>query len=150
MKTPILALLISAVTLTACGESRLNPFNWFKRGTEEGAAVAQPSDFDPEGLIEQVIDLQIDQTPGGAIVYATGLPPTQGFWGAELLPMNNGRPVDGVLGFRFEVFEPVGFERVVNQRSREVLAVANLTHSDLDGVTAIRVIAVTNSLNSRR
>ena len=50
MKTPILALTISAIVLSACGQSRLNPFNWFKK-TEKEAIVAQPEGFDPEGTL---------------------------------------------------------------------------------------------------
>lgn len=149
MKTPILALAISAIVLSACGESRLNPFNWFKKSVDE-PTIAQAEYFDPEGLIDRVLEMHIDQTLDGAIIHAVGLPPTQGYWGAELLPMNNGIPVDGVLTYRFDAFEPVGFERVVNQRSREVLAATRLSHEELEGVTAIRIIAASNSLISRR
>lgn len=149
MKTPILALAISAIVLSACGESRLNPFNWFKKSVDE-PTIAQAEYFDPEGLIDRVLEMHIDQTLDGAIIHAVGLPPTQGYWGAELLQMNNGIPVDGVLTYRFDAFEPVGFERVVNQRSREVLAATRLSHEELEGVTAIRIIAASNSLISRR
>ena len=149
MRTPILALTVSAIALAGCGESRLNPFNWFKK-TEEEVVVVQPSEFSAEDLVEQVVDLQISKTATGAIIYATGLPPTQGYWGAELIAMNDAQPVDGVITYRFEAIEPVGFERVVNQRSREVLAASNLSNADLEGVTAIRVISATNALIKRR
>lgn len=150
MKTPILALTVAALILSACGESRLNPFNWFKKGESETVATTQPNPFDPTGLVTEVIELQIDKTPRGAIVYAIGLPPTQGYWGAQLLPINNGLPVEGILTYRFEVFEPIGFERVVNQRSREVLAGTVVSNEDLQGVTAIRVLGASNSRISRR
>ena len=54
---------------------------------------------DPRQLISQVTRLEIKKTQGGAIISAAGMPPTQGWWGAELLAENDGKPVDGVMTY---------------------------------------------------
>ena len=58
---------------------------------------------DPRPLIGEVTALVAEPTPGGVIIRATGLPPTQGFWDAVLLPDSPELipDEDGVLGFDF-------------------------------------------------
>lgn len=154
MKTPISALVVSALLLSACGESRLNPFNWFGGGQEEETleltAEAREAAIDRRGLVEEVISLRIDRTNGGAVIHAVGLPATQGYFDAELVAHNDGQPTDGVLTYLFRIERPLGFERVVNQRSREVTVAAFLSDIALEGITSIRVVAQGNSMVSRR
>lgn len=154
MKTPIIALSIAALVLSACG-SRLNPFNWFGRGQqEETLAVSADGEVvarDARPLVAQVIDLRIDRTPGGAIVRAVGLPPTQGFFNAELIPENRERPDEnGVLTYRFHIAEPFDFQRVSTQQSREVIVAREISNIKLQGVRAIRVLGAQSSRISRR
>ena len=88
--------------------------------------------------------------PGGAIVRATGLPPTQGWWDASLVAENSGLPVDGVLTYRFVVDQPREATRVSTQQSREVTAAAYLSDIKLEGISQIVVLGAENSQSSRR
>jgi hypothetical protein len=149
-------ILLLALTLAACGgfrDSRLNPFNWF------GRSVEAPTTLEPEGgynagdnraLVGDVTSLTIDRTPNGAVVTAFGLPPTQGWWDAELVAENGGEPVDGVLTFRFVVSEPRRPYPAGNPRSREVSAATFLSNVRLDAINRIVVSGERNSRSSQR
>lgn len=149
--------LTICATLAACGGSggSFNPFNWFRPAQADQETLAYNPEADRveaeyRGLVDQILSLQIDQTPGGAIIRAVGLPPTQGWHGAELVARNEELPVDGVLTYDFRIEEPYGFERIVNQTSREVVVAHHISDVALTGVTAIRIVGVQNALISRR
>lgn len=135
-------------------DSRLNPLNWF------GRSSAGPDTLTPKGgyaaddnraLVAQVLSMTVEQTPSGAIVTATGLPPTQGWWDAELVAENGGRPDEnGVLSYRFVVAEPATTQPVSTQPSREVTAAAAISAVKLSGVREIVVLGAGNSRVSRR
>lgn len=151
MRTPIAAILLGTLILTGCA-SKFNPFNWFKRGsTEETLVVTDPDAIiDHRGMVDQVTSLNIEKTGGGAIIHAVGLPLTQGFWDAELIPENGERPVKGVLTYQFRISEPIGFERESTPRSREVVVGYFVSSFKLNGVSQIRVVAARNARTSRR
>jgi hypothetical protein len=141
-----LALLL-CLSLAACGgmrDSRLNPFNWFGRSAEVEQVAMPEAPKDPRGLVQQVISLNVEEVPGGAIVRATGLPPTQGYWEAELVAL----PVDetGRLVLEFRVFPPIETMRAGTQPSREVVVALYLSNYKLE---AIREIVVQGSANAR-
>lgn len=151
MRLPILAALVLATVLSGCAairESRLNPLNWF--GRAEAAAVTdlyvRPED--PRALVAAVTDLQVEPYPGGAIVRATGLPPTQGHWDAELVA----QPLDdqGRLVFEFRVFPPPLPAAAGAVRSRQITVAASVSTIALQGVTSIVVQGAGNALSSRR
>ncbi len=152
MRTPIAALILGTLVLTGCA-SKLNPFNWFKRGSQEETLAA---DFNPKvivdgrQLVDQVTVLTIEKTPGGAIIHAVGLPPTQGYWDAELLAENAEKPVNGVLTYQFRIQQPPGFERESTPQSREVVVGHFVSNSKLQGVRQIRVLGARNARSSRR
>ena len=91
---------------------------------------------------------RLESYPGGAIVRATGLPPSQGWWEAELVP----QPVDenGTLVLEFHVFPPITATGVVNQQSREITVAYNLSNIKLDGISNIVVQGANNARSSRR
>jgi hypothetical protein len=151
MRLPLIAALLAATVLTACGgfrDSRLNPMNWFGRSqpAEQVQAAAAPTD--PRALADQVLTMTVEPYPGGAIVRATGLPPTQGYWEAELVA----RPLDenGVLVLDFRVFPPTGAAGIVNQQSREITVAYNLSDIKLQGISEIVVQGGGNARSSRR
>lgn len=153
MFRPTLAVMALLLTVSACGfgSSRLNPFNWFGRSAPAAPAtleVAGPGAvIDNRALVQQVTDMQVKPMPGGAIVQATGLPPTQGWWDAELVAENKGKPDEnGVLTLRFAVAEPRTQQRVSTPQSREVTAGLFLSDQDL---ATVRKIVVTGETNSR-
>lgn len=157
MRLPVSGLLILALVLAGCGrirESRLNPFNWFGRSHEVAVSTAEPvvpgRPGDPRVLVAEVTEMEVARQPGGAIVRATGLPPTQGWWDAALVAENNGEPVDGVLTYRFVVDQPHGGARVSTPQSRAVTAAAYLSDVRLANVSQIVVLGAQNSRSSRR
>lgn len=156
MRLPVFGVLILALALGACArvrDSRLNPFNWFQRSevvvaSAESVVPGRPNDG--RLLVAQITDMEVARHPGGAIVRATGLPPTQGWWKADLVAENNGVPVDGVLTYRFVIAQPLGPKPVSTPRSREVTAATHLSDIRLANVTQIVVVGAQNSRVSRR
>lgn len=155
MRTPALAAMAALLFLGACGgvaQSRLNPLNWFQASAPEtleprrGWAAVE----DNRALVADVTDLTVERFPGGAIVRATGLPPTQGWWDAELVPDNDFRPVDGVLSFRFVVAAPRGPARTGTPVSREVTAGIVVSNFKLAETRQITVTGASNARSSRR
>ncbi|MCU9850404.1 hypothetical protein OEZ60_20685 [Defluviimonas sp. WL0024] len=155
MRVAVAGLLIVAMTLGACEaarESRLNPANWFGDSTSgtgvEVRVAAAPQD--PRPLVDQVTALEIARRPGGAIVLATGLPPTQGWWNTDLVAENGGEPVDGVLTYRFVLSPPISTQPAGTPQSREVTAAVHLSDVRLAGVREIVVLGTRSSRSSRR
>lgn len=151
--------LITALTLFAflagCGgmrDSRLNPFNWFGRDREERVVVAvtETQIGDPRDLVAEIVSLRVDRLPGGAIIHAMGLPPTQGHWEAELVALNDEFPDKGTLTYEFRLLPPRSTEPVGTKQSREVLVGHFLSDQALIGVRNIRVIAQNNRRTVRR
>lgn len=153
MRLPIALALICALGLSACGgwrDSRLNPSNWFGKSREAVAQEAPTQDADLKGrsLVQSVLSMTVEPYQGGAIVRATGLPPTQGWWEAELVA----QPVDenGVLVLDFRVFPPVAPWPAGTQPSREIVVAIALSNIKLEPVREIVVRGETNSRSSRR
>lgn len=149
-----LALML-ATSLTACAtvrDSRINPFNWF------GGAQSQPTTVSAVELVadgrvpvDQLTRMELKRMPGGAILTATGLPPTQGWWDAELIPQDPDEvAVDGVLTYRFVVNKPDRLTRQSTPQSRELTAGRFLSDQTLAGVRRVVVVAARNSMTSSR
>lgn len=143
--------LVSLIALVGCGairESRFNPLNWFGRSAPVAQVVDYTAPADPRPLVANVLSMTIEPYPGGAIVRATGLPPTQGYWDAELTAL----PVaeDGKLVLEFHIFPPVGRAGVVNQQSREITVAYDITDRKLAGISQIVVQGAQNARASRR
>lgn len=141
------ALLCLCLVLAGCGgfrDSKMNPFNWFGRSQEAEKVALPAAPQDRRALVQQVATLHVEEVPGGAIVRATGLPPTQGYWDAELVP----QPVDenGRLVLDFRVFPPIEAMRAGTPPSREVVVALYLSNYKLD---SIREIVVQGELNAR-
>lgn len=173
MRITLSILLISTLTLTACGsvrDSRINPFNWFGQSRSVSVQAENTNPLIPEkrgiGLFsglreqdanyvgipfEQVKDLTIERVPGGAIIRATGLAARQGYYAVQLTPANEDElPVEGVLTYRLEGVRPNKNTNVGTVPTREVIAARRITDQDLRGVRSIRVEGQLNALVSRR
>ena len=157
----VLTLMVVS-TVSGCArlaDSRLNPFNWFGNSRED-VATTDPAELRPlvpENRSVQVVDarplvttvtaLSVDRSPYGAIVRATGLPPTQGYFNAQLVP----RSVEnGVLVLEFRAEAPAGYEATGSQRSRAVTAAYVIDAVDLPAIRSVRVLGAENSRTSRR
>jgi hypothetical protein len=144
-------VLVSLIALSACAgirKSKINPFNWFGRSHQTAVVTSAEAPTDQRLLIDTVLDMKVEQFQGGAIVRATGLPPTQGFWDAELVPL----PQDdsGKLVLEFRIFPPVTPAAVVNQQSREVTVGLRLSNIKLEGISQIVVQGSRNARAARR
>jgi hypothetical protein len=149
MNTPLVAALCATMALGACstiGKSRLNPFNWFGQ-SQETIVLAPEKPADKRLLVSQVTEMKLEKMPGGVIVRATGLPPTQGYWQAELVA----RPVeDGTLIYDFRIFPPITPQVASTTQSREVTVGAYLSNVKLDTIRQITVQGANNARTSRR
>lgn len=147
---PVLAASL-IVALAGCGglrDSKLNPFNWFKR-SDTRTMVEVPGDpAESRPLVETVLDLVVEPIPGGAIVRARGLPPTQGWWDAELVPV----PQEdmGVLVYEFRLMPPDRATDANVPRSREVDVAIYVSDIKLEFVNEIIVQGATNARSANR
>lgn len=144
-----LAVVIGLGGCARVSESRLNPFNWFGNSEEEPVVVADVEDEDPRPRVAQITSLRIEETPTGAIVRATGLPPTQGYFDAQLVPASDA-PVNGTFVFVFRAEPPSGPRRVSTVQSRELVAARAISTQELAALRVVRVEGATNALTARR
>lgn len=144
-------LIASLAGCSRISESRFNPFNWFGSDSNETLAPVDVETRDPRPLVAEITQLEIERTPGGAIVRATGLPPQQGWFAPELIRETpEGTPPDGVLSYSFRAVPPPQATRVSTRQSRELTAAVYLTDLDLTQVRTIRVTGASNSRAARR
>lgn len=154
MRRPLLAALSVVVLVGACGtvrESRLNPFNWFGGSTEATMTPAPQSGDaqDRRPLVEQVTGLVVEAIPGGAIVRATGLPPTQGYWSGKLVEDKVASTPQNLV-FRFVLLPPPAQSPVSTVASREVRVATYLSDIRLAQLRQVTVTAANNARSSRR
>ena len=151
MRLPLIAALTAVTLLQACGglrDSRINPFNWFGRSAPVSVIAATEAPADARSQVQEVLSMAVDPYPGGAIVRATGLPPTQGYWEAELVA----QPLDenGQLVYEFRVFPPVVPAAAGTPYSRQITVAAAISTIALQGVGTILVQGAGNALSARR
>ena len=164
-----LVAALGAVALLAGCESRLNPVNWFA-GPERPATVTEPvaagvgetspddpiAVRDPRPLVDQVADLRVEPRPGGGtLVTAIGVPATQGWFEAALVPETaavDGAPTprDGVMAFRFVAVPPPQPRPAGPARAREISAGVVLGPEASAAARTIVVRAARNERSARR
>jgi hypothetical protein len=147
---PVLAVTL-CVLLLGCGgfrDSRLNPLNWFGRSEPRAAVVVEPVAGDQRPLVAAVLSMSVEPMPGGAIVRARGETPTQGWWSAELVPLDIGD--DGVLVYEFRLEPPVGQTDVNTPQSRQVDVAIFISDVRLERLNEIIVQGSTNARSARR
>lgn len=145
------ALILLLCLVTACAAvrtSRLNPLNWFGPARAAPMAELLTAAEDPRALVAQVTDLTVEPTNGGAIIRATGLPPTQGYWQAELVKVETEDPTN--LTYDFRVFPPTTPMRAGSQPSREVVVAVSVTSITLERISRITVQGAGNALTTGR
>lgn len=146
---PAVAALAALALLAGCSgysQSAANPANWFRGSQTTETLVSVPVRQDPRPLVAEVTDLALEPVSGGAILRATGLPPTLGWWAAELLPENGFEPVDGELSFSFVIAPPPQAQPQGTPATREVSAAIFVSRFKLENT---RRITVTGSGNAR-
>ena len=132
--------LMCVLALAGC-DTRFNPLNWFGGDREQRVSV-DPSvvnqAVDPRPLVTEITQLSVEQTTSGAIVRATGITPSQGFFEADLVPVERS---GSALVYEFRAASPVdaGAPGIQN-----IVAGISLSVGELQGIRSITVIAATN------
>ncbi|CUH83367.1 hypothetical protein [Thalassovita mediterranea] len=163
-------LLISSVVLAGCGQSRLNPLNWFGSATTvEAPDPARPEvnplipersritarDTTYKGLlVADIKSMKVERIPGGAVVRVTGVAAAQGSHDVRLEALNDGAPIDGVLVYELRAVTEEQRTRtpgkVGNERTRLITAASFVSDQALARVRSIEVRGQNNALASRR
>ncbi len=151
MKLPILTVMVLATALGGCAriaQSRFNPLNWFGQAQQVVDTSLYTIPTDKRAMIAQVVTLKVEPYKGGAIVRATGVPPTQGYWDAELVA----QPLDenGRLVYEFRIFPPPYGGPTGTPYSRQVTVAAAVSDFKLQGVRTIVVQGASNAMSVGR
>lgn len=154
MRLVLVALLSLTLAVPACGrigESRINPMNWFGGSRDERPDLGPTSDItDNRALVVRVTELSIERTSSGALIRAEGLTRSAGWWDAQLVPENNGVPLDGVLSFRFVAAAPREPVPDTGERSRTLVVAYPVSTAILEQTSAVVVNGQENSRRARR
>jgi hypothetical protein len=140
MKRSATVALAAVLVLASCGavrDSRLNPFNWFGRSEQVETLAPAPDKTDPRLLATDVVSLAVEPYSGGAIVRATGVMATQGWWQADLVEVRTDDPTHLVLDFR--IVPPVTDTAVGTARSREVTVAMTVSPRRLEDIRRVTV-----------
>ena len=148
----LLGMLTFALSGCGLSESSLNPFTWFSSGEDEvetidNVTIVESQDIRP--LMPVVSSLVLEETPGGVIVRATGLPPNQGWFRADLVSPTGGEPVDGILTYEFRAIPPREQTSVSTVQSREIIVARYISDLRLAEITEIRVVGESNTRTAR-
>ena len=147
MKTKhYLAMTMMLILLSGCS-SNLNPLNWFGNNNDETTIDPIAAENERRPVVAEITALALERTPGGAVIRASALPPTQGWFAAELVSADpDGEPINGVLSFAFRAVPPPEAARQSAPQSRVLTAAVVVTS---DTLANTRVIQVSGSQNSR-
>jgi hypothetical protein len=146
---PVAGLMLISLLAGCAGmaQSRLNPMNWFAPRAASQTEVMLQAPADTRALIETIVDVQIEKTPSGALLRATGRAATQGYWQADLVVGTADE--DGNLPVEFRVIPAPPGAAVSTPRSREITAAVSLRADTLASARRITVQGGQNALSAR-
>lgn len=155
MRPNLTATLALVLVLGGCGwvgGSRLNPMNWFSQKSEESIAPAGGWDRknDRRALVPAVTEVEMLRTPEGALLRASAMMGTQGWWDVELRALNDERPIGDALVYEFVAAAPLSPRPAGSEASRLVTAGVKITNARLDGVRRVVVRGGQNAREVRR
>lgn len=162
-------VIISGVVLSllaGCGsisQSKFNPLNWFGPSqetevTETGERVTVLRTLAPRNgytnfvdtrtLIPALADVQVVKSASGAIITATGLAPSLGYYDAQLVRVPSER--SDQLTYEFRVRAPQTATTLGTDAQRRITAGVSLSFSEIAGIRSIIVRAANGSRVARR
>ncbi|MEO0911558.1 MAG: hypothetical protein AAFY59_00995 [Pseudomonadota bacterium] len=151
-------MLVGVFLVSACGGSNplgsigsLNPFGG--GAAAEAEVPARATTLVPAGTILLPATAEVRPEPAlrGIILRATAVAPTQGYYGAVLVPERRGAPDEnGIVTFQFRVFPPISSASQGPQQTRLLTAGAFVSDDDLEVVRGFRVVTETGSVNLAR
>jgi hypothetical protein len=155
MRPTLTAALALVLALGACGsvgQSRLNPMNWFAKRSVETLAPSGGwgNQTDRRALVPAVTEIEMIRTPEGAVLHATALMATQGWWDVELRALNDERPVEDALIYEFVAAAPITPAPSGSEASRLVTAGVKISNARLEGVRRVVVRGAQNAREVRR
>lgn len=137
-----LAALAILAVLGACGPK-------YRAGTLEPEGGYPPSVVDDRTLVQQITALDVEPSPGGVIIRAQGLPPTQGWWNAGLVNVTDEKTPAGTLVYEFRARPPLGAAAAGSAQSRKIETAAYANNIELEGIRSITVKGAQNSRSAR-
>lgn len=138
----LIAALSLCLALAACGESRLNPLNWFGGEREERIRVTDVEERrDPRPLVSEVLSIAIEPTTAGAILTATALTSATGYWQPALIEVERGE--DGVV-YEFRAAPPPPGTVAGPEPTRRITAAVDISSGELARIRTVTVVAATN------
>ncbi len=161
MKKTLSVLLVTALALSACGNSRKSKSATTAPTTDAATALvpqrsgkgllSRPDRPDLSVPIAVISELRVDPTSTGAIIYVEGIASRQGAFNAELRPViSEENTKNGILAYTFRVVYPEGPTPQGPERSRTIVEAVDISNQDLQGVRLVRVIGQQNTLDTRR
>jgi len=146
------------ISVSACsGGNRgsigsLNPFSWFNRADQNAERSIEPRRgyvqiAETRTLIGQVTGLTAERTPYGVIVRATGLAASQGYYSADLVQVQSGKP--GELMFEFRARPPEKTTTGGSPHLREIVAATYLSRQIVRNIRQITVTGANNFRSTR-
>ncbi len=145
-----LCLTLSVAGCQRVSSSGLNPLNWLGNPQVQANApvvTAETQPLVPAGalapppdtreLVPDITGVVIEQTPDGAIIRATGVAPTQGYYNAQLVLQSF---ENGVLTYELRAEEPSGGVSVGSIASRTLNVATSVAGATLDAVRTVRVV----------
>lgn len=144
----VLGLGLALAGCAGVRQSKLNPFNWFRKSQPRETILLPKEAGDGRPLVDTVLSMAVEPIPGGAVVRARGVTPTQGWWDAELVPMD--LDDKGVLVYEFRLLPPTGKTDVNTQQSREIDVAIYISDVKLENVREIVVQGAQNARSARR
>lgn len=164
MRKILLALVVTSMTVSACGavrDSRINPFNWFGKSRAAAMPAENANPLIPQrrgsilgnretpyqGVrIGQITDVKVERVGDGAIIRVHGVAQRVDAYNLKLIARETKTP--SVVEFELLAEFPAGSQTVAG--TRPVVAARHLSTQDLEGVRIIRVLGGTNAREVRR
>lgn len=131
-------MLLAGLTLVAGCSMEIPSFVGREGGGQEFYSIR--GEAPPEPVALPLREATLDRALHGVIIRADGEAPTQGYYSAALVPLNNGAPdASGLVTFEFMAVPPREAQAIGPARSRQITAAVFLPTLALKNIRGFRV-----------